>query len=61
MAVRLISLNCCDLSWIKQESSFWILGSERRAGAAISVSERRVSIEQPKNVGFPFDSAGMSE
>jgi hypothetical protein len=49
------------LSWISRENSFWILGSKRRVGVAIFAGERPVSIEQPKNVGSPFDSVGMSE
>jgi len=61
VAARLTNPNCCDLSWISRESSFLILGSKRRAGAAIFVGERHVSIEQPKSVESPFDFAGMCE
>ena len=61
MAARLTNPNCCDLSWISRENSFLIPGSKRRAGAAIFAGEKRVSIEQPKNVGSLFDFAGMSE
>lgn len=61
MAARRTNPNCCDLSWISRENSFLIPSSKRRAGAAIFAGERRVSIEQPKSVGSPFDSAGMSE
>ncbi len=61
MAARLTNPNCCDLSWISRENSFLIPGSKRRVGAAIFAGERPVSIEQPKSVGSPFDSAGMSE
>ena len=61
MAARLTNPNCCGLSWISRENSFLIPGSKRRVEAAIFAGERRVSIEQPKSVGSPFDSAGMSE
>jgi len=61
VAARRTNPNCCGLSWIRRENSFLILGSKRRVGAAIFAGERRVSIEQPKSVGFPFDSVGMSE
>ena len=61
MAARRINPNCCDLSWISRGNSSLIPGSKRRVGAAIFVDERPVLIEQPKSVGSPFDSAGMSE
>jgi hypothetical protein len=61
VAAGLTNPNCCDLSWISRENSFLIPGSKRRGEAAIFVGERRVSIEQPKSVGSPIDSAAMSE
>lgn len=61
MAARLTNPNCCDLSWISRENSFLIPGSRHRVGAAIFAGERPVSTEQPKSIGSPFDSAGMSE
>lgn len=61
MAARLTNPNCCDLSWISRENSFLIPGNKRLVGAAIFAGERRVSIKQPRSVGSPFDSAGMSE
>ena len=61
MVARVTNPNCCDLSWISRENSFLILGSKRRVEAAISAGERPASIEQPKSVGSPFDSAEMSE